>query len=59
VPTERIATSCTPITKLAPITAATICATRRVRLGPMARNSATVSMTEIATATIAIAMTTP
>ena len=59
MPTERIATSCTPITKLAPITAATICATSRVRLGPIARNSPIVSMTEIATAAIAIAMTTP
>ena len=54
-PNDRIATNCTPITKLAPITAATICATSRVRLGPIARNSATVSMTESATAAIAIA----
>ena len=42
----------------APITAATICAMTRVRLGPIARNSATVSTTATATASIASATAT-
>ena len=31
---ERIASACTPMTKMAPTTAAMICATSRVRRGP-------------------------
>ena len=40
VPYERIAANCTPMANAAPTTAARICAMNRVRLGPMARNSA-------------------
>ena len=43
----------------AAITAATICATRRVRFGPIRRNSATVSATASAAAVAPIATTTP
>ena len=50
---------CNPMTKAAPITAATICATSRVRFGPMMRNSATVSATASAAAISAHAATTP
>ena len=35
VPYDRIAATCSPMTNAAPITAATICATSRVRFGPM------------------------
>ena len=57
VPCDTMAASCRPTTKPAPITAATICATRRVRLGPMVRNSAVVSSAAIATAAVAAAAT--
>ena len=59
VPYERIAANCTPMANAAPITAATICAMNRVRLGPIVRNSAPVITTAIATATIASAAATP
>ena len=47
------------MTKLAPMTAATICETKRARFGPMMRKSAMVSGTASDTAAIAIAATTP
>ena len=59
VPVERIAATCSPMTKAAPITAATICATSRVRFGPMARNSATVSATASAVAAMPMAAMAP
>ena len=59
VPYDRIAPTCRPITNAAPITAATICAMRRVRFGPMLRNKATVSATANAVAAAPIAATTP
>ena len=43
----------------APITAATICATSRVRLAPIIRNSAMVSASAAAVATAPMAATTP
>ena len=56
---ERIASACTPMTKAAPTTAAMICATSRVRRGPIVRNSATVSATASAEAASPIATATP
>ena len=47
------------MTKAAPITAATIWATSRVRLGPMVRNSAVVSPTASAAAAAPMAATAP
>ena len=47
------------MTKPAPMTAATICATRRVRLGPINRNSATVIAIATAAAERPMATTTP
>ena len=43
LPVETIAAACAPITKPAPTTAETICEISRVRLGPRARNNATVT----------------
>jgi hypothetical protein len=43
----------------APMTAATICATSRVRLAPIIRNSAMVSASAAAVATAPMAATTP
>ncbi len=59
VPVERIAAACSPMTKAAPITAATICAASRVRFGPMTRNSATVSATASAVAAMPMAAMAP
>ena len=59
VPSDRIAAICNPMTKAAPITAASICATSRVRFGPMARNKATVIATASAAAAVPMAMITP
>jgi len=59
VSNDRIAPTCSPITKAAPITAAKICATSRVRLGPMVLNSAMVSATASAAAVKPTAATTP
>ena len=56
---ERIATAWTPMTKIAPTTAATTCATKRVRRGPIVRKSPTVKAIASAEAAIPIAMTTP
>ena len=53
-----IAANCMPMANAAPITAATICAMARVRLGPIARNIAMVSTTATATASIASATVT-
>ena len=57
VPWDTMAASCNPITKPAPITAATIWATSRVRLGPIMRNNAVVSRAATATASAARAAT--
>ena len=59
LPEEKIAAICRPMTKAAPITAATICAISRVRLAPMRRNSAMVSASAAAVATAPMAATTP
>jgi hypothetical protein len=47
------------MTKAAPITAATICATSRVRFGPVTRNSTTVRPTASAVAVAPIATINP
>ena len=47
-----------PITNEAPTTAAVICATRRVRLGPMRLNRVSVTTTALPAAIAAIAMIT-
>ena len=54
-----MAAICSAMTKPAPITAATICATSLVRRGPMLRNSATVTAMATAAADRPIATTTP
>ena len=59
VPCDRIAATCRPMMNTAAITAATICATSRVRFGPIRRNSAMVIATESAAAVAPIAITTP
>jgi hypothetical protein len=59
VPVERIAATCSVMTKPAPMIAAMICATRRVRLGPISRNSITVIAIATAAADKPLAMTTP
>ena len=59
LPAEKIAAICKPMTKAAPITAATICAISRVRLAPIRRNSAIVSAKATAVATAPNAATTP
>ena len=59
LPEEKIAAICKPMTKAAPITAATICAISRVRLAPTMRNSAMVSASAAAVATAPMAATTP
>jgi hypothetical protein len=43
-----MAATCRPITKAAPMMAASTCAVSRVRFGPMMRNSATVTATATA-----------
>ena len=55
LPYDMIAAACSTITKSAPITAATICATKRVRRAPMVRNKATVSATAQAAAAVPMA----
>ncbi len=57
VPCDTMAASCKPITKPAPITAATIWATSRVRFGPISWNSAVVMRAASATAAAAMATT--
>ena len=59
LPEEKIAAICNPMTKAAPITAATICAISRVRLAPIRRNSAMVSASAAAVAIAPMAATTP
>ena len=58
VPNETIAANCSPMAKAAPITAATICEIDRVRLAPMAANSAPTIRIATATASIDSATTT-
>jgi hypothetical protein len=55
---ERMAATWMPIRKLAPTTAATIWATRRVRLAPIAAKSAIITHTAKAVATMASAIMT-
>ena len=59
VPEDRMAAICSAMTKPAPMTAETICATSRVRLGPIRRNSSMVIAIAIAEADRPIATTTP
>ena len=54
-----MAAICNAITKPAPMMAARICATSRVRLAPMVRNSAIVMATAMAAADRPIVITTP
>ena len=58
LPAERIADVCSPMTKAAPITAATTCAATRVRLGPSVRkrNSTRAMATAAAASPIAKAV---
>ena len=57
VPNDWIAPTCRLTAKMAPIKAATICAIRRVRLGPIARNMATTATIASDTAMVARART--
>ena len=59
LPMDWIAASCNPITKAAPMTAATICAANRVRRGPSVLNSRIVSATASAMAARLTAASTP
>ena len=59
VPNDRIAAICRPMTKPAPVIAAKTCAISRVRPGPKARNSPTVTAMATAVADSPTAMTTP
>ena len=59
VPVDNIAATCSPMTNIPPTTAAAICATSRVRTGPISLNKKIVNATASAVVAIETAMSTP
>ncbi len=59
VPVDSIAATCRPMTNMPPIIAAAICATRRVRTGPISLNKRIVNATANAVVAIETAISTP